>query len=129
MEFLKEKINTCRLWWRDSIIFTLISFIKSKLQCRRFVPFCNSKISFHKISVRSNTVAYDLGLFVILESIPPFLFKASNLELYFGIFLLMTQPVLYKTVARLKHYSKNLLLNCLSQKVLPTQLLMLRLNV
>ena len=65
--------------------------------------FCNSKFLFHKISVRSNTVFYDLGPFIILKPIPPFLFKASNLELYFGIFLQLTQPVCCKTVARLKH--------------------------
>ena len=40
---------------------TSILFIKSKLQCGRFAPFCNFEVSFHKISVRSNTVFYDLG--------------------------------------------------------------------
>ena len=65
--------------------------------------FCNSKILFLKISERSNTVFYDLGPFIILETFPPFLVRASNLELYFGIFLQMNQPVCYKTVARLKH--------------------------
>ena len=110
-------------------ILTSILFMKSKLQCRSFIPFCNSKILFHKISVRSNTVFYNLSAFIILEPIPLILFKASNLELYFCIFLLMTQSVCYKTIARLKHYSKNLFLKYLSQKVLPTQTLMLRLNM
>ena len=68
-----------------------------------YTPFCNSKILFYKISVRSNTALYDLGPFIILEPIPPFLFKASNLELYFGIFQQMIQPVCYKIVVRLKH--------------------------
>ena len=90
-------------------------------------PFRNSKILFHKTFVRSNTVFYDLGPFVILEPILPFLFKAY-LELYFGIFLQMTQPAFYKTAAKLKHYSKNLFLKSLSQKVPPTQFLMLQLN-
>ena len=39
----------------------------------------------------------------MLERIPPFLFKGFNVEIYFGIFLQITQPVCYKTVAMLKH--------------------------
>ena len=71
----------------QSYIFTSILFIKSKLKRGIFVPFCNSEILFHQISVKWNTVLYDPGSFIILEPIPPFLFKVSNLELYFGIFL------------------------------------------
>ena len=44
-------------------VFTSILFIKSKLQCERLAPFCNSKILFHKISVRSNTIFYALWSF------------------------------------------------------------------
>ena len=59
-------------------IFTSILFKKLKLQCRCFAPFSNSKILFHKISVRSNIVFYDLVPFIILQAIPTFLFKGSN---------------------------------------------------
>ena len=93
------------------------------------MSFWNSKILFHKISIILNTEFYDLDPFIILEPIPPFLFKDSYLELYFGIFLQMTQSVYYKNVARLKHNSQNLFLKRLSQKVPPARLLMLRLNV
>ena len=71
----------------QSYIFTSILFIKSKLKRGIFVPFCNSEILFHQISVKWNTVFYDPGPFIILEPIPPSLFKVSNLEVYFVIFL------------------------------------------
>ena len=53
----------------------------SKIEIKIRVPraFCNSKILFHKISVRSNTVLYNLGPFIILEPIAPFLFKVEAL--------------------------------------------------
>ena len=63
------------------------------MRAPRAGTFCNSKILFHKISVRLNNVFYDLGLFIILDPVSPFLVKASNLELYFGIFLQMNQTV------------------------------------
>ena len=102
MEFLKERINNVGCGGRTVLDIYFDFIYEIKITMRALHALCNSKILFHKISVRSNTVFYDLGPFIILEPIPPFL-KAFNLELYFGIFLQMTQPVCYKTVARLKH--------------------------
>ena len=118
-----EKINMCKWIYGGRTVFDFyFDFIyKIKIKSGCFPLFLNFKILFHDISVRSNTAFYDLGPFIILEPIPPFLFKASNFELYFGIFRQMAQPVSYKTVARLKHYSKNLFLKFLSQKVPATQ--------
>ena len=56
---------------------------KIKITMRRFAPFCSFKIVLHETSVRSNIIFYDLCSFIVLEPIPPFLFKASDLDIWY----------------------------------------------
>ena len=49
--------------------------------------FRDSQILVHKITVGSNTKFYDLYHLIILELIPPSLFKTWNLKLIFDLFL------------------------------------------
>ena len=100
----KGKINICRVWREDSIRYLLQFYLSNQINnAGALRPFLILRFYFIKpqISVRSSIL--QSRPFFILEPIPFFLFKASNLQLYFGIFLQMTQPDCYKTIARLKH--------------------------
>ena len=109
----ENSIRTLFRFLKIEIKIENLRFLKSKLKCWRLALFCNFKVLFHKKSLRSNTVFCNPGPFIILEPIPPFLLKASNL----GIFLQMIQPLCCKYVAKFKYCSKKLLLKCLSQRV------------